>query len=162
MRKTLFTVLALAVVIGLAVAPASAQRGRGEDTGPNMTEVFITGVNFCAGCRVAEQGGEAVCDANGGHSHALEVTDVRDAAGEYVRGMVNKAVAYLPNENGKILISDNKQYNEKKVTLHAKLYKKENVLEVLEIQSVSDLVGGASKGSESGKAAKPAVVAPKE
>ena len=138
MKKMAAVALAVGLVLAVSAGMIHAQAAPAAD---NAVKVVVTGTNYCVQCALKEQGAQASCDVTG-HQHALKVTDIRDADGNYVRGFVNKTIYDINNAKGKEL-ADNADLAGKPVTIEGTLYKDERIVD---IASFKEAAGGGAAG----------------
>jgi hypothetical protein len=122
----------------------------------NAVKVVVTGMNYCVPCVLKEQGAAADC-GDTCPQFALKVTDIRDGAGNYVRGFVNKTVYYLGNPKSAEL-TGNQALKDKAVTIEGTLFKDERVLDVATFKEAAG--GGATGVTMSGQVGAPKPAAP--
>lgn len=138
MKKMAAVALAVGIALAMSVGMTFAQDAPASD---NAVKVVVTGANYCVQCALKAQGAQVACDVNG-HQHALKVADIRDAAGNYVRGFVNKTVYYVNNAKGKELCGDANLLG-KPVTIEGTLFKDERIID---IASYKEAPAGAAAG----------------
>ena len=127
--------LVLAGVLGTVAAGAAwAQEHpehptkKQESTQSTAIEATVTGENICVACAI--QGAAAQCSKNG-HQHALKVASATKD-GKDLPEMKGSILFYLVTDNAQPLI---KEHHAETVTLKAKIYPAERMLEVAQIEA---------------------------
>jgi hypothetical protein len=146
---------AMALAVGLILAILSGPSAAQEAAPDNAVQAVVTGLNYCVPCALKAQGAEAACEA-GGHQHALKVTDIRDAEGNYIRGFVNKTIYYLNNPKGTEL-NESEELHEKTVTVEGTLFKDERILDVKDFKEAAGGAGGVGPSTSTQVGAPPVV-----
>ncbi len=137
--KKVIALLACVLALGAMVTlPLYAQD---KPAAANAVKVVVTGTNYCVPCALMKQGAAADC-GDTCSQFALKVTDIRDGAGNYVRGFVNKTLYYLGNSKSAEITASQKLKG-KAVTIEGTLFKDERVLDVATFKEVA---GGGAGG----------------